>query len=157
MSTSSEDTEKLGELLGSVLNPPAIIELRSDLGGGKTTFTRGLARGFGSKDKVSSPTFTLNKIYKNSKEQQIHHFDFYRLHEPGILTDQLSESLDDKKVITVVEWADIVKNVIPDDRLAIEFNSTPNSEDERQIIIHYQETAATAIKELETMWVEGKP
>src|SRR5436190_17523226 len=94
VSTSSEDTEKLGELLGSVLNPPAIIELRSDLGGGKTTFVRGLARGFGSNDRVASPTFTLNKIYKNSKGQEIHHFDFYRLHEPGILVDQLSESLD---------------------------------------------------------------
>src|SRR5947207_15599147 len=109
VSTSSEDTEKLGELLGSVLSPPGVIELRSDLGGGKITYTRGLARGFGSKDKVSSPTFTLNKIDKNSKEQQIHHLDFYRLHVPGILTDQLFESCDDKNVIQRVKLATILK------------------------------------------------
>jgi len=63
-----------------------IIELRSDLGGGKTTFTQGLAAGAGSKDAVSSPTFTLKKIYR-AGELHIYHYDFYRLNEPGILKD----------------------------------------------------------------------
>lgn len=157
MSTSSADTERLGELLGSVLKPPAIIELRSDLGSGKTTFTRGLAKGFGSKDRVASPTFTLNKIYKNAKGQQIHHFDFYRLLEPGVLADQLSESLTDKNVITIVEWGDVVKDVLPDNRLAIEFKPMPNSEDERQITINYPESQTDLIKSVETAWAETRP
>src|SRR4051812_18557733 len=91
-STSFADTERLGELLGSRLDGSEVIELRSDLGGGKTTFVRGLIRGTGSKDHVVSPTFTLSRIYQ-TKDFQIHHFDFYRLNDPGILADQLAESI----------------------------------------------------------------
>jgi tRNA threonylcarbamoyladenosine biosynthesis protein TsaE len=118
-SASSNDTERIGELLGSLIKPPEVIELRSDLGGGKTTFTKGFARGLGSKDRVASPTFTLNKIYK-SDHLEIHHFDFYRLEEPGVLSEQLEESLQNPRVVTIVEWADIVKGVLPKERIAIE-------------------------------------
>src|SRR3989344_4645507 len=102
VSTSSEDPQRLGQLLGRLLKSPEVIELRSDLGGGKTTFVRGLARGLGSNDTVSSPTFTLSKIYKVKNGLEIHHFDFYRLSDAGIMADQLAESLEDPKVITIV-------------------------------------------------------
>jgi tRNA threonylcarbamoyladenosine biosynthesis protein TsaE len=98
-STGSDDTLRLGEALGSRLKSPLVIELRSDLGGGKTTLTQGLAHGLGSKDVVSSPTFTLSKIYKCAGGVEIHHFDFYRLSEAGVLRDQLDESLKDEKAI----------------------------------------------------------
>src|SRR3989344_4647612 len=91
VSTGSDDTERLGRLLGKLLKKPEVIELRADLGGGKTTFVRGLVKGFGSQDVVTSPTFTLNKVYQGRDGQQIHHFDFYRLSEPGIVADQLAE------------------------------------------------------------------
>jgi len=152
-STSSADTERLGELLGSRLKGGEVIELRSDLGGGKTTFVIGLARGAGSKDRVSSPTFTLSRIYK-AKKLEIHHFDFYRLDEPGILRDQLAESLDNPKAVVVVEWADIVADVLPKNRLSIEFKPTPNSSEERQITVSYPESQRKIIAELETSWVE---
>lgn len=152
-STNSEDTEILGELLGKSLQGGEVIELRSDLGGGKTTFVRGLARGAGSKDAVSSPTFTLSKIY-SAKELKIYHYDFYRLHNPGILADQLTEALDDKTAIVVVEWAGVVENVLPEDRLFIKFEMTEQVPDERVITINYPESRRDMISLLKTSWQE---
>jgi tRNA threonylcarbamoyladenosine biosynthesis protein TsaE len=154
-STSSADTERLGELLGSNLLGGEVIELRSDLGGGKTTFVVGLARGAGSADRVSSPTFTLNRIYK-AKKFDIHHFDFYRLNEPGILRDQLAESLANKAVV-VVEWADIAADVLPKGRISISFEPSAVSSEQRRIIISYPESKRQIITKLESSWAEIEP
>lgn len=133
-----------------------MIELRSDLGGGKTTFVKGLVRGAGSRDNVTSPTFTLSRIY-NAKDFQIHHFDFYRLTDPGILADQLGESVSNDKAVVVVEWADIVKEVLPDEYISIAFQPTISSPDERQITISYPESKRRIIAELETLWQVVRP
>jgi len=154
-SISSDDTEKLGGLLGSRLGGGEVIELRSDLGGGKTTFVHGLVRGAGSQDRVSSPTFTLNRIYE-TKKFEIHHFDFYRLTDPGILADQLAEAVHDGGVV-VVEWGDIVKDVLPDDRISIEFKPTAASPDERQLIFSYPESYRELVAFIETEFVGEKP
>jgi tRNA threonylcarbamoyladenosine biosynthesis protein TsaE len=154
-STSSEDTEALGELLGSRLKGGEVIELRSDLGGGKTTFVRGLVKGAGSADRVSSPTFTLSRIYKTPKFE-IYHFDFYRLDDAGILSDQLAEAIQDQNV-TVVEWGDIVDEVLPKERLSIDFKPTAAGSDERRVTIFYSEIYERIIKETETGWTEVKP
>ena len=156
ISTSSAETERLGELFGRALLPPALLELRADLGGGKTTFVRGLARGSGSKDIVSSPTFTLTKTYK-TKTGEINHFDFYRLNEPGVLRDQLEESLKDNQAITVVEWSDIVKDVLPTERLSIDLAMTAQDSDERQITVNYPEKLAGFMRKVETQWEESRP
>ena len=129
-STSSGATEKLGELLGYNLRGGEVIELISDLGGGKTTFVRGLARGFGSKDKTASPSFTIGKVYK-AGSKEMHHFDFYRLSEAGVVEDELAEILGDQHIVTVVEWANIIRGVLPKDRLSISFRTI--GEDTRQI------------------------
>jgi tRNA threonylcarbamoyladenosine biosynthesis protein TsaE len=153
-SIGSADTERLGELLGQNLKGGETIELRSDLGGGKTTFTRGLTRGLGSKNTVSSPTFTISRIYKCKNSLEIHHFDFYRLHEAGIVANELTESLHNPKVITVVEWSDVVKDVLPKDRLTIEFKAVADNPEEREIVIRYPESKQDFIKTLETAWEE---
>ena len=155
-STSSAETERLGEALGRLLKAPTTIELQSDLGGGKTTFVRGLARGLGSADTVSSPTFVLSNIYK-TKSGEVHHFDFYRLDEPGVVADQLSESLADPGVITVVEWSKIVGDVLPEDRITVEFKPVATNTDERQISFIYPESVAVVIKKLETQWARLQP
>jgi tRNA threonylcarbamoyladenosine biosynthesis protein TsaE len=155
-STGSADTERLGEALGNLLKGREIIELRSDLGGGKTTFVRGLARGAGSRDRVASPTFTLNKIYR-APHLEIHHFDFYRLSEPGVVSDQLEESLQNSRVITVVEWSKIVEDVLPKDRLTIEFKPVADDPDERLVTVAYPEKYANIIREVETEWQEARP
>lgn len=116
---SPAETEQLGADIGQRLKGGEIIELMSDLGGGKTTFTRGLARGAGSDDHVSSPTFTVSKVYKAPKFN-IHHFDFYRLQEAGLMEHELQDLLGDSKAIVVVEWGGVVKHVLPEQRTTIE-------------------------------------
>ena len=156
VTVGAADTERLGELMGKQIKAPELIELRSDLGGGKTTFVRGLARGLGSKDIVSSPSFTLKNIYKVGK-LEIHHFDFYRLDEPGILSDQLSESLADEDIVTIVEWSDIVQDVLPEERVTVEFKPLANNTDERQITVYYPENKSSDIRRLESEWAKGRP
>jgi tRNA threonylcarbamoyladenosine biosynthesis protein TsaE len=124
-STSSAATERLGERLGKALRGGEVIELVSDLGGGKTTLTRGLARGAGSPDKVASPTFTISKVYV-AKKFEMHHFDFYRLAEPGLLADELAEVAGDPQIVVVVEWADVVQHVLPAKRLTISIKYLPD-------------------------------
>jgi tRNA threonylcarbamoyladenosine biosynthesis protein TsaE len=120
---SSEQTEQLAEALGKQLSGGEVIELISDLGGGKTTFTRGLVRGLGSADIVASPTFTISKVYGAGK-LEVHHFDFYRLSEPGIIADELAEVVGDPASVVVVEWADVVQHVLPDKRLTVVIEQT---------------------------------
>jgi tRNA threonylcarbamoyladenosine biosynthesis protein TsaE len=154
-STSSADTERLGALLGSNLKGGEVIELRSDLGGGKTTFVQGLARGAGSRDRVTSPTFTLSRIYK-TKKYQIHHFDFYRLNIPGLLKDQLAEALEGNNVV-IVEWANIVQDVLPNNRISVEFKPVATSSEEREIVFEYPESQRQLITRLQSNWPEAKP
>jgi tRNA threonylcarbamoyladenosine biosynthesis protein TsaE len=155
-SASSDDTERIGEFLGSLIKPPEVIELRSDLGGGKTTFTKGFALGLGSKDRVASPTFTLNKIYK-SDHLEIHHFDFYRLEEPGVISEQLEESLQNPRVVTIVEWADIVKGVLPKERIAIEFKPVADNEDERVVTFEIPPSKMEIIEKLRNQLADTEP
>jgi len=110
----------------------------------------------GSKDTVTSPTFTLSKIYK-AKGAEVHHYDFYRLHEAGIMSDELAESLQDPKAITVVEWSGVVQNVLPDERLSIDFKMAADNSDERQIVVSYTDSRAELIRRLETAWQELRP
>lgn len=100
-----------------------VIELVSDLGGGKTTFVRGLARGMGSTDPVRSPSFTLSHQYR-ADQLTLYHFDFYRLFEPGIMRDELAEVLTDPKAVVVVEWGKIVEDVLPTERLTVSLRVT---------------------------------
>jgi tRNA threonylcarbamoyladenosine biosynthesis protein TsaE len=156
-STSSADTERLGELLGMQLKGGEVIELRSDLGGGKTTFVRGLARGIGSKNTVTSPTFTLNKIYKAKNGLQIHHFDFYRLDQAGVVAEQWAESVGGPKNIVVIEWSDIVKGVLPKEFLTIEFLPVAADSDERSISFNYPQKLQPLITKIESDWKEVRP
>lgn len=133
MSSSSEDTIALGEKIGQILKAPLVIELLSDVGGGKTTFTRGLVKGLGSSDQVASPSFTISRIYDLEKGNQVHHFDFYRLDDAGLMRAELTESFEDEGVITVVEWANIVEEVLPEDRLIILIKYT--GDDSRKITV----------------------
>jgi tRNA threonylcarbamoyladenosine biosynthesis protein TsaE len=123
-STTPEQTERLAEQLGKVLKGGEVIELISDLGGGKTTFVRGLVRGSGSTDRVGSPTFTISRFYTTPRTV-IHHFDFYRLAEPGIMANELAEVAGDSQSVVVVEWANVVRQVLPEDRLTVIIRVTP--------------------------------
>jgi len=133
-STGSAETEQLAESLGRKLRGGEVLELVSDLGGGKTTFTRGLVRGAGSDDRVGSPTFTLSREYQAPKFT-IAHFDFYRLGEAGIMGDELGEIIGDPAYVTVVEWGDIVHDVLPEARMTVRIDQT--GDETRHVTISY--------------------
>ena len=131
--TSSDDTENFGVQLGQKLQGSEVIELISDLGGGKTTLTRGIARGAGSQDNVASPTFTISKVYK-TPNITIYHFDFYRLQEAGLLEHELHDALQDPRAVIIVEWGDVVQHVLSAKRLSITINKL--DENKREFIMH---------------------
>ena len=141
---SPEETEGVGAALGVALRGGETIELVSDLGGGKTTFVRGLVRGMGSEDRVTSPTFTVARQYV-AGPLTLHHFDFYRLPEAGILADELEEILASPQHVTVVEWGDIVRDILPAGTVTIAI--TPLGEMERRITITYDENHAYLLEE----------
>ncbi|MEO5627377.1 MAG: tRNA (adenosine(37)-N6)-threonylcarbamoyltransferase complex ATPase subunit type 1 TsaE [Candidatus Saccharimonadales bacterium] len=145
---NSSETESIAEAIGRQLHGGEVIELNSDLGGGKTTFVRGLARGFGSKDRVSSPTFTISKVYKKGK-QEMHHFDFYRLQESGLMGYELEDVLDDTDNIVVVEWSGIVEKVLPLERLKVELSVT--EETSRKLVLSYPEKLAYLVKNTQSL------
>jgi tRNA threonylcarbamoyladenosine biosynthesis protein TsaE len=136
VSTSLESTARLAEALGARLRGGEVIELVSDVGGGKTTFVRSLAKGMGSLDKVGSPTFTISRQYQ-AGDLTLHHFDFYRLVEPGLMASELVEIVDDPKAVIAIEWANIVDNVLPAERLTIGIIAT--GENERTFTFLYPE------------------
>ncbi len=122
-SSSTTETKELGEQLGTSLKGGEVIELVSDLGGGKTTFVRGLSCGAGASGQVTSPTFTLSNEYK-AANFTIYHFDFYRLTEPGIMSNELAEVMNDEASVVVIEWGDIVADVLPTERLTIKLTAS---------------------------------
>jgi tRNA threonylcarbamoyladenosine biosynthesis protein TsaE len=111
-----------------------VIELVSDLGGGKTTFVRGLAKGMGSQETVRSPSFTLNNQYRGDK-LTLHHFDFYRLSEPGIMKQELAEVLAEPATAVAVEWADVIKDMLPAKRLTVHIKAVDS--DVREFVFSY--------------------
>lgn len=141
LSTNTGQTEQLAAAIGAKLRGGEVIELISDLGGGKTTFTRGLARGAGSHDQVNSPTFAISREYTASKFT-IAHFDFYRLNEAGIVADEVAELVGDPAYVVVVEWGDIVQDVLPRARLTVRLELDPDDENARRLAFSYPASLA---------------
>ncbi|MBR6166600.1 tRNA (adenosine(37)-N6)-threonylcarbamoyltransferase complex ATPase subunit type 1 TsaE [Candidatus Saccharibacteria bacterium] len=101
-----------GRNFAANLSAPAVIELIGDVGAGKTTFTRGLAAGLGVEEPISSPSFTISRFYQGEK-YTLTHYDFYRLDDPGLMADDLAESIGDQNNITVIEWGESIADILP--------------------------------------------
>lgn len=144
-SNSSSATEQIAGRIGAKCKGGEVIELISDLGGGKTTFVRGLARGLGSPDHVSSPTFMLSKVY-TAGDIRLHHFDFYRLANAGVVGHELNEVLTDPRAVVVVEWADVVRRVLPQRRLRIHLSNT--AETSRRLEFTYPKALSYLVEDL---------
>ena len=109
---SSEETLKLGTEFANNAKPGTVIALIGDLGVGKTVFTKGIARGLGITDNVTSPTFTILESYYGGK-MPLHHFDVYRI---GDVEEMEEVGFDDcvySEGITIIEWAGIIEEIIP--------------------------------------------
>lgn len=126
---SYEETESLGEKLAQLLKPSDVVVLNGDLGVGKTTLTRGLARGLGIKRNVKSPTFTLIREYKDGRIP-LYHMDAYRL-ESSPDEDLGFDEYFNGDGITMVEWPQFIKDEIPAEHLTI--NIERLSDTDRQV------------------------
>ena len=108
-----------GRKFASQITFPAVVELVGDVGAGKTTFVRGLAEGLGAKEPVTSPSFTISKTYALPNHKQLVHYDFYRLTDPGLMVEDLNESINDENTLTIIEWAESVIDALPKNRTII--------------------------------------
>lgn len=115
---SEEDTRKLGLRIAEAAEPGDIVALIGDLGTGKTALTKYIAEGLGITEEVISPTFTIVKEYRSGR-LPLFHFDVYRLSSGEELLDIGAEDYLDGNGLSVIEWADIVADVLPEDALVI--------------------------------------
>lgn len=122
----------LGEKIGKE-SSARVFELIGDVGAGKTTFTRGLAKGLGVEQEITSPSFTISKSYAATGGKILTHYDFYRLSDPGLMADDLAEKLSDENQILVIEWGESVANFLPESRAVI--NIKYNDDDTREVTI----------------------
>jgi tRNA threonylcarbamoyladenosine biosynthesis protein TsaE len=152
-SLSTESTERLGEMFGVRLKGSAVIELVADLGGGKTTFVKGLARGLGCRSTIQSPTFMISRKYSCGGGLSLHHYDLFRLGEAGVISNEIAESVADSQVVTVIEWAEVATKSLPKHRYKVEFKPSHDNVDTRTITIHYPSSANIQIEEIENDWV----
>lgn len=112
ISKSAAETEEAGARLAGELHPGAVLALSGDLGAGKTQFVKGIARGLGSGDVVTSPTFTLVHEYSGG-QLPLYHFDFYRLEEVAALRLLDFDEYIFGKGVSVIEWADKFPDALP--------------------------------------------
>lgn len=131
---SEADTRSLGLEIADALEPGDVVALTGDLGTGKTALTKYIAEGLGVKEEISSPTFTIIKEYKSGR-LPLYHFDVYRLGSGDELLDTGAEELLDGDGACVIEWADIVADVLPADSLIVSLNYG-DSENERTAEIY---------------------
>lgn len=134
VSDSKEETQRQASLLAGLLHAGDVVNLSGDLGAGKTAFIQGLAKGLGIKERVTSPTFTLLKVYPGPLP--LYHFDVYRLQRSRQLIELGYEEYVYGSGVTVIEWGDRVLELLPDERLDIEVRwAQPVSENKRLLEI----------------------
>ena len=132
ISRSEQDTISLAQNIESEKFPNMVICLRGDLGSGKTIFTKGFASSLEVEEEITSPTFNIIKEY-TSGQMDLYHMDVYRLE--GKVSDLGIEEYFTKGGITIIEWADMIEDYLPDERLDIKFKLSDEDEDTRIITI----------------------
>ncbi|MCD5404982.1 MAG: tRNA (adenosine(37)-N6)-threonylcarbamoyltransferase complex ATPase subunit type 1 TsaE [Desulfotomaculum sp.] len=119
-SLSAKRTQSIGKLLGEKLKPKDIICLYGDLGAGKTCLSKGIAAGLGVSENITSPTFTIIKEYKG--RYPVYHIDVYRLSSSADMLDLGYEEYFDGDGVVIIEWADIIEDILPEERLDIQLS-----------------------------------
>lgn len=122
-SHSPQQTRRLGIHLGGYLNVGDVVCLEGDLGTGKTTLVQGIAQGWGALDPVSSPTYVIVNEYRRADSQRLYHLDAYRL-ENAFDADMLDFDRMLALGPIVVEWAERIREILPDDHLWIRLGYT---------------------------------
>lgn len=120
---NEDETRAFGEKLGRLLMGGEVIELIGDVGAGKTSLTKGIARGLAITEDIQSPTFTISRQYQAPNGLTLAHYDFYRINDAGIMADELRETVGDDKTVVVIEWSNIVQNVLPHSHITVRLSS----------------------------------
>lgn len=134
-SGSESQTAEIGQLLGSCLKNGQVVCLEGDLGSGKTVFAKGIAKGMGIKNIVTSPTFVLVNEYHG--EKTLYHFDVYRIQDADEFFDSGLEEYFDGSGVVVVEWADRVSEALPEEKISIIIKRGQET-DSREISLLFQ-------------------
>jgi tRNA threonylcarbamoyladenosine biosynthesis protein TsaE len=137
LSHSPNQTQSIAEKFAAKLKSGTVLALTGNLGSGKTHFTKGLAKYFQIQKNITSPTFVLMKVYKtkNKKIKQLVHVDCYRLESPEeLLAIGLGEYLENSACLVIIEWAEKIKKILPQNAIWIKFG-LGKKENERQIKI----------------------
>lgn len=129
---SEEETIELAQNIESEKFPNMVLCLQGDLGSGKTMFTKGFAKALEVKEEITSPTFNIIKEY-TSGELPLYHMDVYRL--DGKVDDLGIEEYYTKGGITIIEWADMISDYLPEERLDIKIKNISENENKRTIIL----------------------
>jgi tRNA threonylcarbamoyladenosine biosynthesis protein TsaE len=120
----AEDTQRAGEAFARVLRPGDVVLLAGQLGAGKTTFTQGVARGLGVRERVTSPTFTMVRQHECANDLGIttlHHADVYRVESLAEVRDLDLAELVEEAAVALVEWGDLAASIYGRDVLRVEF------------------------------------
>ena len=131
ITNSAQETEQVGQALGTRLLPGTVLAYEGDLGAGKTAFTRGLARGLGATEQVTSPTYTIVNEYLSGRIP-LFHFDMYRLASADDLWDIGWEDYLERGGVCAVEWSENVREAMED---AITVRIEKLGEESRRITI----------------------
>ena len=131
LTNSPAETEAIGAALGKILPPGTILAYRGDLGAGKTAFTRGLAKGLGCNDLVTSPTYTIVNEYTSGRIP-LFHFDMYRLRSSDDLFDIGWDDYLERGGVCAVEWSENVADAMED---AVNITITKTGDESRIITI----------------------
>lgn len=115
---SAEETFSIGEKIGMKAKPGEVYTLIGDLGVGKTVFTQGVAKGLGITEPISSPTFTIVQVYEEGR-LPFYHFDVYRIGDVEEMDEIGYEDYFYGEGISFVEWANLIEELIPDNRIQI--------------------------------------
>ena len=126
-----KETILIGELIGKTLSKGSIIALNGNLGAGKTVLVKGIARGLGVDEEPNSPTFVILNTYEG--KYPLFHFDFYRLSSASELEDLNYKDYFYNDGISVVEWAERIKDVFPDSAICIEIEIPDNIENDSPV------------------------
>lgn len=119
---------ELGQRLAKLIQPPLLIELVGDLGGGKTALVKAIAKGLGVAQTITSPTFNIHRSYTGRDGLKFEHFDLYRLEDDEVVQNELRECLEDTNTVVCTEWANHFTKYRHEDRLTIECHYLADSE-----------------------------
>jgi tRNA threonylcarbamoyladenosine biosynthesis protein TsaE len=135
ISKSEAETQKIGKDFANNLKPGSIAALFGELGSGKTQFIKGICKGLGVKEIVNSPTFIIINEYYTENFGKLYHFDLFRMKTTEEILNLGFEEYLSSNGILLIEWPELIENILPDNTIKIYLSHMSNHENMREIKI----------------------